>query len=179
MGCTLSGMEDASREKRELETYVTPEDIRLVKESWKIVGQDLDGAGMMVFHKLFEKNRDLKRLFHNVTRQEADGETVLDEEKLRTHSRIVMDGLGAAVESLEDSVILTNILILMGERHAAYQVRPEMVGLLWPAIRDTFKEKLDEDFTPEIARAWTHVFDYLKSRFQEGIRRGRSQRNEM
>lgn len=51
MGCTLSGMEDASREKRELETYVTPEDIRLVKESWKIVGQDLDGAGMMVFHK--------------------------------------------------------------------------------------------------------------------------------
>lgn len=64
-----------------------------------------------------------------MTRQEADGETVLDEEKLRTHSRIVMDGLGAAVESLEDSVILTNILILMGERHAAYQVRPEMVGV--------------------------------------------------
>lgn len=51
MGCTLSGIEDANREKRELETYVTPEDIRLVKESWKIVGQDLDGAGMMVFHK--------------------------------------------------------------------------------------------------------------------------------
>lgn len=51
MGCTLSGIEDANREKRELETYVTAEDIRLVKESWKIVGQDLDGAGMMVFHK--------------------------------------------------------------------------------------------------------------------------------
>lgn len=51
MGCTLSGIEDANREKRELETYVTAEDIRLVKESWKIVGHDLDGAGMMVFHK--------------------------------------------------------------------------------------------------------------------------------
>lgn len=51
MGCTLSGIEDANLEKRELETYVTAEDIRLVKESWKIVGQDLDGAGMMVFHK--------------------------------------------------------------------------------------------------------------------------------
>lgn len=51
--------------------------------------------------------------------------------------------------------------------------------LLWPAIRDTFKEKLEDDFTPDIARAWTHVFDYLKARFQEGIRRGRNQKNEM
>ncbi|XP_061194669.1 neuroglobin-like [Saccostrea echinata] len=179
MGCTFSGIEEVNLEKRELETYVTPEDIRLVKESWKIVGQDLNGAGMMVFHKLFEKNKDLKKLFQNLTRLEADGEVVLDDEKLQTHSRIVMDGLGAAVESLEDSVILTNILILMGERHAGYHVRPEMVGLLWPAIRDTFKEKLEDDFTPDIARAWTHVFDYLKARFQEGIRRGRNQKNEM
>lgn len=67
----------------------------------------------------------------------------------------------------------------MGERHAGYNVRPEMVSLLWPAIRDTFKEKLEDDFTPDIARAWTHVFDYLKARFQEGIRRGRNQKNEM
>lgn len=51
--------------------------------------------------------------------------------------------------------------------------------LLWPAIRDTFKEKLEDDFTPDIARAWTHVFDYLKARFQEGIRRGRNQKNEV
>jgi hypothetical protein len=51
MGCSVSGIEEGSHDKRELETYVTPEDIRLVKESWKIVGQDLDGAGMMVFHK--------------------------------------------------------------------------------------------------------------------------------
>jgi hypothetical protein len=78
---------------------------------------------------LFEKNKDLKNLFHSLTRVEADGEVVLDEEKLRTHSRIVMDGLGAAVESLEDSVILTNILILMGERHATYNVQPEMVSV--------------------------------------------------
>lgn len=79
--------------------------------------------------RLFEKNKDLKRLFQNMTRTEADGELVLDEERLRAHSRIVMDGLGAAVESLEDSVILTNILIVMGERHAGYNVRPEMVSV--------------------------------------------------
>lgn len=64
-----------------------------------------------------------------MTHTEADGELVLDEERLRAHSRIVMDGLGAAVESLEDSVILTNILIVMGERHAGYNVRPEMVSV--------------------------------------------------
>lgn len=57
-----------------------------------------------------------------------DGEElVVDEDKLRNHGNIVMEGLGAAVESLEDSVFLSNVLVSMGESHASHNVKPEMV----------------------------------------------------
>ena len=38
-----------------------------------------------------------------------------------------MEGLGAAVESLEDSIYLTNLLIAMGERHYGYRVKADML----------------------------------------------------
>ncbi|KAK3087658.1 hypothetical protein FSP39_008833 [Pinctada imbricata] len=69
----------------------------------------------------------LKKLFTSL--MIPNGQSYLiDEEKLRQHAVIVMEGLGAAVESLEDSIYLTNLLIAMGERHYNYKVRPDMLG---------------------------------------------------
>jgi hypothetical protein len=51
----------------------------------------------------------------------------VDEEKLRNHGNIVMEGLGAAVESLDDSVFLSNVLVSMGASHVSHNVKPEMV----------------------------------------------------
>jgi hypothetical protein len=45
----------------------------------------------------------------------------------RNHGNIVMEGLGAAVESLDDSVFLSNVLVSMGASHASHNVKPEMV----------------------------------------------------
>ena len=36
------------------------------------------------------------------------------------------------------------------------------------------KERLGDDFTPEVERAWSHVFEYIASKFAEGIRKGRN-----
>ncbi|KAL5008329.1 hypothetical protein ScPMuIL_014229 [Solemya velum] len=93
----------------------------------------------------------------------------IDPEKLRTHGTVVMQGLGAAVESLDDSVFLSNILIAVGDRHAKYNVNPEMITLLWPSIRDVLKERLNDDFTEESEMAWKHVFDYIAGKIAEGI----------
>lgn len=59
--------------------------------------------------------------------KQKDGNMMFDERKLNRHATIVMQGLGAAVESLEDSIFLTNILIAMGRKHAQYHVKAEMV----------------------------------------------------
>ena len=58
---------------------------------------------------------------------EKSGEVIFEETKLRRHGKMVMDTLGAAVECLDDSVELTNLLVEIGERHAVYGVRPDMI----------------------------------------------------
>ena len=59
--------------------------------------------------------------------KEKSGEVVFDENKLRAHATIVMDTLAAAVECLDDSSQLTILLVDIGERHAHYGVRSEMI----------------------------------------------------
>ena len=68
----------------------------------------------------------LKKLFTSMLILSGDS-YFIDEDKLRQHARIVMEGLGAAVESLEDSIYLTNLLIAMGERHYGYRVKADML----------------------------------------------------
>ena len=59
--------------------------------------------------------------------KENSGEFIFDESKLRSHGKMVMDTLGAAVECLDDSSQLTILLVEIGERHAHYGVRPDMI----------------------------------------------------
>lgn len=70
--------------------------------------------------------KEVRSLFKKMLTVMSDGEKVIDEERLGSHAQIVMQGLGAAVESLDDSVYLTNILIVMGIRHKTYGVKPYM-----------------------------------------------------
>lgn len=82
---------------------------------------------------------EFKKLFTEQMTVE-DNDLLVDEEKLRHHGNIVMEGLGAAVESLDDSVFLSNVLVTMGESHARHNVKPEMV------IVRLFKKYLPENY---------------------------------
>ncbi|OWF48660.1 neuroglobin-like [Mizuhopecten yessoensis] len=173
MGCSQSGSVRMQRSSQQLENYLTSEQVRLVKQSWLILGEDMAATGLLVFKKLFESNEGMKKLFYKLMRCDSSEQLEFDQEKLTRHATIVMQGLGAAVESLEDSVFLTNVLIAMGERHAMYNVKTEMVPHLWPAIRDAFKELMGEDFLPAVESAWLHVFEYIGSKFKMGIVSGK------
>ena len=69
----------------------------------------------------------LEKLFTKLMTVEKSGEVIFEETKLRGHGKLVMDTLGAAVECLDDSAELTKLLVEIGERHALYGVRPDMI----------------------------------------------------
>ena len=81
---------------------------------------------MSVF-RLFMQQRHLKKLFSKLMTVEQSGEVIFEETKLRGHGKLVMDTLGAAVECLDDSAELTKLLVEIGERHAIYGVRSDMI----------------------------------------------------
>ena len=73
------------------------------------------------------QQRQLKKLFTKLMDKESSGEVIFDEFKLRSHGKMVMDTLGAAVECLDDSAQLTKLLVEIGERHALYGVQTDMI----------------------------------------------------
>ncbi|CAC5426146.1 unnamed protein product [Mytilus coruscus] len=168
MGCTYSDVR-FDYPDLQITSFVSEEEVKLVLDSWKIIRNDTT-VGLHVFTRFFQMHPEFKKLFTEQMMVE-DNDLKVNEEKLRHHGNIVMEGLGAAVESLDDSVFLSNVLVTMGESHARHNVKPEMVILLWPAIRDAFNGCLGSDFTSQMATAWEHVFEYMATKFKEGLRK--------
>ncbi|XP_071079485.1 neuroglobin-like [Haliotis cracherodii] len=170
MGCNISS--DVKKEANELDNYLSNEEVDLVRKSWKAIENDLDETGMIMFKRFFEQQQEMKKLFKRLLSNSESGNFIFDDDRLRGHARIVMNSLGAAVDSLDDSSSLSGMLVALGEKHAAYNVKGEMISFLWPAIRDAFKVKLGDQFTQETELAWRHVFEYIKSNLSEGIKQG-------
>ncbi|KAL4238059.1 hypothetical protein ACF0H5_002770 [Mactra antiquata] len=174
MGCVASKGVFVQSSQKELPDYVSPDDIRLVQESWLLVQSDMDNVGLIIFKRFFDLNKDLKRLFFTKLRGDSMNIDTIEtadfnDEKLKMHGRIVMEALGAAVECLHDSDQLTVLLIGIGERHMMYGVKAEMVPRLWPAIVTTLEEQLGENFDNKTGKAWERVFHYIGSKVMQGI----------
>ncbi|XP_074658496.1 neuroglobin-like [Tubulanus polymorphus] len=169
MGCAAH--KQVRLEGSQIHIHLDQKQIDLIRMSWEIVSDNLQNNGMMIFMRLFQLDRDLLRVFKSIlTTNKIYDESDVDEEKLSQHSLIVMQSLGAAVESLEDSLFLTNVLIAIGEKHAQHHVKEHMLPRMWPAVRFAFKEILQDCYTDEIEKAWKIVFEFLISKIGEGIR---------
>ena len=51
----------------------------------------------------------------------------IDKDMLQKHAVSVMEGLGAAVESLDESGFLNNVLISIGQTHVKRHIKPQML----------------------------------------------------
>ena len=71
----------------------------------------------------------MKAYFPKIVRMNNDNklEWDVDREKLQKHARIDMEGLGAAIENLDDSDFLNSVLISVGQTHSHRQIKPQML----------------------------------------------------
>jgi len=51
MGCGHSGIVPIHENNQQLDAFLTQEEVRLVKQSWKMIGDDLTTTGLTVFRK--------------------------------------------------------------------------------------------------------------------------------
>ena len=79
--------------------------------------------------RLFEAEPDMRSLFPKVFQINSDNqlEIDIDRDLLKKHAAIVMEGLGAVVEIMDDSDFLNNVLISIGQTHYHRHVRPSML----------------------------------------------------
>jgi len=126
---------------------MTPEQARLVTNSWNSVASIADSAIEQFYNRLFEIDPSARALFR-----------VTDMPEQR---RKVIEALSLALQSLDDLAALTPTLQELGRRHHRYGVTATHYDSVGQALLWTLEQGLGNAWTPAMAAAWTELYGQL------------------
>jgi hemoglobin-like flavoprotein len=125
---------------------MTPDQIAAIQESFAKVVPSSEQAAMLFYGRLFEIAPTVKPLFRG---------------DLSDQGRKLMATLGVVVNGLADLESVLPAASALAKRHVDYGVKavdyePVGAALLW-----TLQHGLGEDWTPQLAAAWTEAYTML------------------
>ncbi|XDV43783.1 hypothetical protein PO909_012193 [Leuciscus waleckii] len=104
MGCAISGsgltprtQEIGNTEDAEGSASLTPRHIHLIKESWKVIQEDIAKVGIIMFVRLFETHPECKDVFF-LFRDVEDLERLRTSRELRAHGLRHIKGITTDVK---------------------------------------------------------------------------------
>jgi hemoglobin-like flavoprotein len=125
---------------------MTPEQKRLVQESFKRVLPIRDRAAGLFYDRLFTLDPSLRPLFKgDINRQGA----------------LLMAMINIAVNGLDRLDEIVPAVQQLGRRHADYGVRREHYATVATALLWTLEQGLGEAWTPPLKEAWTACYGLL------------------
>jgi hemoglobin-like flavoprotein len=130
---------------------MSPTQVGLVRESWKLVVPLADEAAHLFYGRLFELDPTLRRLF---------------KEDMGEQRRKLMMMLAAAVEGLDRPAVLLPVLRELGRKHLGYGVKPEDYGTVGAALLWTLEQGLGTAFTAEVREAWSTTYGLVANTMQ-------------
>ncbi|HLO55988.1 MAG TPA: globin domain-containing protein [Saprospiraceae bacterium] len=125
-----------------------PEQIKLVKKTWKILmGIDPKIIGDAFYAKLFTDQPALRRMFPS----EMDKQYVK-----------LVDMLSSIIMSLDHApTIESNELVAMSKRHTGYGVKTEHYTMVGNALLWTLKKGLGSEWNEDTEKAWSDCYQSL------------------
>jgi hemoglobin-like flavoprotein len=126
---------------------MTPEQKRLVENSWKQVAPIADAAAEIFYGRLFEIDPTTRKLFRAT-------DMVAQRKKL-------LQTLSFAINGLNDLDALASKVEDLGRRHAGYGVTDPQYDSVGAALLWTLEQGLGQAWTPAVASAWTEVYQLL------------------
>ena len=141
---------------------MTPDQVKLVQQSFGKVVPISETAAALFYGRLFEIAPTVKAMFPaDMTEQR---------QKLMATLAAVVNGLGNLPSILPAASALA-------KRHVSYGARAEHYPVVGAALLWTLEKGLGEDWTPEVAGAWTGAYSTL-SRYMIAEAYGRPQAAE-
>jgi hemoglobin-like flavoprotein len=126
---------------------MTPEQKRLVRESWTQVQPIADTAARLFYDRLFETDPGARALFAG---------TDLAEQRRKLMLAITM-----AVGALDSLDALVPVIEGLGRRHAGYGVEDRHYESVGAALLWTLERGLGAAWTPALAAAWAETYALL------------------
>jgi hemoglobin-like flavoprotein len=131
---------------------MTPEQKRLVQQSFAKVLPIKDQAASLFYDRLFALDPSLRPLFKgDIKRQGA----------------LLMAMINTAVNGLDRLDDIVPAVQQLGRRHADYGVRREHYGTVAQALLWTLEQGLGEAWTPPLKDAWTACYGLLAEVMQK------------
>ena len=135
---------------------MTPNEIRLIRESWTAVEPIADVAAGLFYGKLFELDPAIERLFRRTD--------------MAAQRKTLMQTLTVVVKSLDKLDQIVPAVQALGRRHAGYGVREEHYATVGEALLWTLERGLGDAFTFDVHAAWSSAYGTLASVMIEAAR---------
>jgi nitric oxide dioxygenase len=132
---------------------MTPEQIRLVQDSFAKVAPIAEPAAAMFYERLFAIAPETRPLFAR-----AD---------MTAQGRKLMQAIGQVVAALRAPEAVLPALRDLGRRHAGYGVQPGHYATVGAALLWTLEQGLGEAFTPAVRQAWEAAYGVVSTTMVE------------
>ena len=132
---------------------MTPDQIRLVQESFRLVLPTAEQAAALFYRRLFDTDPGTRRLFAH-----AD---------LEAQGRKLMAAIAFVVGALPRPEGMLKTVRDLARRHVGYGVREHHYATVGAALLWTLERGLGEAFTAETREAWAAAYGLLSSAMVE------------
>ena len=134
---------------------MTPNEITLVKDSFRKVVPIADQAAALFYARLFELDPELRQLFRG---------------DMLEQGRKLMAMIAMAVAALERLDEIVPAVRALGARHSGDGVSEEHYATVGAALLWTLERGLGAEFTPAVRHAWTSTYSLLANTMIEAQR---------
>ena len=128
---------------------MTPDQKRLLRETWKQVAPTGEAAADLLYRRLFEIDPTARELFRTT-------DMFAQRQKL-------LQTLGFAVSGLDNLDLMLPTVEDLGRRHDGYGVTDAHYDSLGAALLWALEQRLGRAWTPAVASAWTEVYGLLSA----------------
>ncbi|MEG4327545.1 globin domain-containing protein [Microcoleus sp. herbarium5] len=118
--------------------------VEVLESSFDKIKPRADEFAASFYQNLFIAHPEFKPLFANID--------------LEKQQKKLINALVLVVENLRSPEALEPVLNALGGRHIGYGVIPKYYGPVGDALLMAFEQSLQEDWTPEVKRAWTDAY---------------------
>ncbi|MBC8790434.1 MAG: hemin receptor [Tagaea sp. CACIAM 22H2] len=136
---------------------MTPEQVKLVQESFKMVAPIADTAADIFYDRLFATAPQVRAMFP---------------QDMKDQKKKLMQMIGTAVTNLHQVDKIADAVAKLGARHVKYGVKDEHYDIVGAALLFTLKQGLGDKFTPDTESAWTATYGLLAGVMKDAAKNG-------
>eukprot|EP01059_Diplonema_ambulator_P023899 TRINITY_DN3954_c0_g1_i1.p1 TRINITY_DN3954_c0_g1~~TRINITY_DN3954_c0_g1_i1.p1 ORF type:complete len:1187 (+),score=234.24 TRINITY_DN3954_c0_g1_i1:51-3611(+) len=141
----------------------------IVKDTWKeLRAVGMKEVGTLLFRNLFTRSPDFLQLFPWGVEK-----NVYESKGLHDHGLQVMTAIDKAVTDLSHAHEVAHILHELGKTHIRYGIKQHMFDVMSEAFDTTFRQILQERYTPQVRYAWMASIRQVLAMAKDGIAIGR------